>query len=385
MPSSILLVAKDAPTTDRRKAGLFPSTIRHHVSIFSETLLYCTDDNTGEMSSDLHHISGLHYLNPEVRRRFWHPSRSTKIMRFLKEREVAKLAKQKRVGAVVSLQSAPRSGLCAARLAKEIGVPYASWEHLSGYGREDEVKMNDSELRNFFSKASAIAAVSTPTINAIEKRFSLRLQKATTIPNPVPADFEFLESPENNKFTPKLESGIIFGGWTNWRSIKRLDLLIDAFTLACKQISNARLVIAGPVETRIKEMLVSHPLADRINLLGDLSRDDIFHLAHAVDCCCVTSDHETFGLPIVEAIAAGKPVISTDADGPLEILGSHPEIGELVPKGDTAAFASAMCRIASNLASYDKNLIKEIAIAHYGQSIQVKRWREFYQNLGLSV
>jgi glycosyltransferase involved in cell wall biosynthesis len=55
----------------------------------------------------------------------------------------------------------------------------------------------------------------------------------------------------------------------------------------------------------------------------------------------LASDHETFGNVLVEALAHGLAVVSTDCGGPSEVLNS-PETGVLVPCGDETALAAAM-------------------------------------------
>ena len=59
----------------------------------------------------------------------------------------------------------------------------------------------------------------------------------------------------------------------------------------------------------------------------------------------VSSRHEGFGAVIVEALAAGCPVISTDCPfGPAEIL-QNGRFGRLTPVGDAAAMAQAMLAV----------------------------------------
>ena len=64
-----------------------------------------------------------------------------------------------------------------------------------------------------------------------------------------------------------------------------------------------------------------------------------------VDCLVHTAEHEPFGRAIIEAMAAGVPVIAVDSCGPSEII-QHGRTGLLVRPGDDVAVAEAMLRIA---------------------------------------
>ncbi len=384
MAPTILLITKDAPTPDRRKAGLFPVAIRQHLSLKANVLLFAIEDGLGEAASTLDGFPDLTYLNQAMTRTGRLVSKSRFLANELLFRQLARVAKQHRVDAVVGLQSAPRTGLLAQRVANSAGCPFASWEHLTSYGRKD-VALNDKALRAYFTSANAVAAVSSRTLRAIEKRFQLSLDTGVTIPNPVPDDFEALDPPAQNAFASQTQGFFTFGAWTNWRDIKRLDLLLAAFETVSAQRPDTKLIVAGPIPEKMNNALDGHPASDRIVRLGNISREDIRHLSYAVDCCCLPSDHETFGLPVVEALAAGKPVVSTDTDGPSEILGDHSGLGHLVPKGDVPSFAKAMMAVLDDAEAYDPVKLRKHAIETYGFQAQTARWRSLYQNMGLSV
>lgn len=385
MAATLLLITKDVPTPDRRKAGLFPVTIRHHLMLGAKVILYCMTDDLGGDAATLTGFPGLEHLNAGMRPPGWLGRRSSRLSARDRERQIAAAAKWWNVDAVVGLQSAPQTGLLAGRIAAIAGVPCVSWEHLTSYGRGDDAALDDKKLKRFFLKAEAVAAVSARTLRAIEGRYGLSLPNAITIPNPVPDDFETATPPLTNRYSALTQGHFTFGGWTNWRDIKRLDILLDAYGVVAARFPNTKLILAGPIPPRMRQRVVDHPAAGKIVSLGNVSREDIRHLASAVDCCCVSSDHETFGLPVVEALAAGRPVISTDADGPSEILGGHPELGILVPKGDVAAFAEAMVSVAAGERTFDADVLRAHAIAQYGAQAQMERWRALYQSIGLAI
>lgn len=112
------------------------------------------------------------------------------------------------------------------------------------------------------------------------------------------------------------------------------------------QIPEARFIVAGEntqtsadntYKNRILEAARHDPfLRTRLKYLG--FRSDVERVIAAADVVVCTSHFESYGMVNVEAMAAGKPVVSTNRGGPAETI-LHGETGFLVSPGDAAAFA----------------------------------------------
>jgi glycosyltransferase involved in cell wall biosynthesis len=97
----------------------------------------------------------------------------------------------------------------------------------------------------------------------------------------------------------------------------------------------------GPrAEMRVRSLLDPTPHPERVDLLNRVSDDELQRLYHGASLLVVTSRYEGFGLPVLEAMASGTPVVSFDNSSLPEVVGPA---GVLVPDGDVAAFAEA-CR-----------------------------------------
>ncbi|GAA1896196.1 glycosyltransferase family 4 protein [Streptomyces sodiiphilus] len=125
--------------------------------------------------------------------------------------------------------------------------------------------------------------------------------------------------------------------------IKRYDRLIDAFARVAAERPGWQLRIygRGRKEGRLRRRINELGLHDRVRLMGAVSPIETEWAKGAV--AAVSSDGESFGLTIVEAMRCGVPVVSTDCPyGPGEII-THGHDGLLVPlEGGSDAFAEAL-------------------------------------------
>ncbi len=96
--------------------------------------------------------------------------------------------------------------------------------------------------------------------------------------------------------------------------------LINAFSRISDQISNALLVIIGKgrLENELRQQIKKLKLEKRVLLLGVVPQ--AVNYFKAFDNFVLSSDHEPFGMVLLEAIIAGVPVISTNAGGAKEII-----------------------------------------------------------------
>jgi len=122
---------------------------------------------------------------------------------------------------------------------------------------------------------------------------------------------------------------------------KNLPLLLEAFSRVIEKM-DARLVILGegPLRGTLERKVAALGLERAVKLSGFMTNPASAY--NSADLFVLSSDFEGFGNVIVEALACGVPVVSTDCpSGPREIL-SDGEFGTLVPCCDPDALADAM-------------------------------------------
>lgn len=121
---------------------------------------------------------------------------------------------------------------------------------------------------------------------------------------------------------------------------KGLDVLLEAFALMRSRGVDARLLIvgSGPLESWVHKTIHAKGLADRVDMRGWMASQDLWEEAHGL---VLSSRYEGWGRTIVEAMAAGVPVVTTDVG----CVGSffRPNIDGLVaPVGNAGALSEKM-------------------------------------------
>ena len=100
----------------------------------------------------------------------------------------------------------------------------------------------------------------------------------------------------------------------------------------------------GPERAALERRAAQLDVSDRVRFLGAGTRDDVIVLFRAVDAALLTSAWENLPHTLLEALAAGTPVIATAVGGIPEVVRDG-ENGLLVPPRDVAAAASAIDRL----------------------------------------
>jgi len=124
--------------------------------------------------------------------------------------------------------------------------------------------------------------------------------------------------------------------------LKRLELAIDAVA----RVPGLRFLIAGsgPLESELRKRVVRLGLADRVELLGFVSAEELLGLYAGCRAALYVPLNEDYGYVTVEAFLSGKPVVtSSDAGGPLEFVADG-ESG-FVAEPDSDALAAVLARV----------------------------------------
>ena len=134
--------------------------------------------------------------------------------------------------------------------------------------------------------------------------------------------------------------------------VKRHEDFVRVAQKICAERDDVEFIIAGEDKSRDEEnrsrlaqLIADAHLEDRVHLVG--WTEDIANLLATFDLFVSTSESESFGMAIVEALASGLPVVATETDGAREVI--EPDVtGRLVPVDDVDAIARSTSELLSD-------------------------------------
>lgn len=200
------------------------------------------------------------------------------------------------------------------------------------------------KFQKYYPQCDGRIAVSRGVAEDFSNLTSIPISSIITIYNPIVTEdlLQQAAKPLNHPWFRKGQPPVILSVGRLEKQ-KNFPLLIEAFDMLRREKGiNCRLMIVG--EGSQKNILVERvwrsPFKEDICLHG--YSDNPFSLMRGSSIMVLSSSWEGFGNVLVEAMAVGTPVLSTDCPhGPMEIL-EDGKFGTLVPPGDPAALAMAI-------------------------------------------
>ncbi|MBN6102129.1 glycosyltransferase [Xanthomonas sp. CFBP 8703] len=234
-------------------------------------------------------------------------------------------------------------------------------------------------MRALFPRADACVAVSESVAGDMRSELALLPDKVSVIHNPVVAsDFELRSLQQVNWPWPDRSAPtVIFVGRLSPE--KRVDLLLHAFSQVVTQ-GPARLLMigTGPLERRVSQWVEATGSDARYKWLGYVP-NPLPYIRQA-DVLVLCSDYEGFGNVLVEAMACGTQVVSTDCpDGPREIL-QDGKFGQLVRCGDRDALAAALIHVIDGRCRVEPDALRRRA-AEFGEQKSIDAYEKLIAGL----
>jgi glycosyltransferase involved in cell wall biosynthesis len=306
-----------------------------------------------------------------VRRRRGGRLRVTRIPQALEAAETwIKGSSLVREADVVHIHSNTWMNQVAARLALKRNRPYV----LTHYGTE--IWHHDGRNTRFREMNRAAHHVTFYSEALLERGRALGvpIRAASVVYPPVADAFRPLD-PETRA---RVRNTHVRGDALLLLNVKRLHPLADQATLleamveVRRELKDCVLLVAGrgPFEEDLKARAAELSLGDTVRFLGLVPNEDVALLQGAADLFVLSSTLEATPTVVLEALAAGTPVLSTDNPGGLELHGHFQEDVALVPKASPKqlaqgilAFARSRRRASAKTAALIEERFREEGVA----------------------
>jgi len=234
--------------------------------------------------------------------------------------------------------------------------------------------MSDTLLQPFLEKLSGRIAVSDAARKVIVEHLGA---DAVVIPNGVAVSHYTDARPLPGY--PRAGGTVGFIGRYD-EPRKGMDVLVPALEKLVPQRPGLRLLVAGRGEA--EEFLAGVPRAvrERIDLMGQVSERDKARMLKSVDVYCApNTGQESFGVILLEAMAARTPIVASELEAFKRVLGGG-VAGQLFPIGDSAALARELARVLDD-AALRRRLVEAAAkaVVPYDWSTVVKEVLRVYE------
>lgn len=258
-------------------------------------------------------------------------------------------------------------GIAAAYISKKYNMPLVITEHSSLKYAKYAKDSYKQYIFDAYKEADILISVGT----GLKKEISEYVDRdIMVIPNMVDLNLFYIDNNKNKKFTffscAFLEEG------------KGMGDLIKAFSMAFKG-QDVILNIGGDGSTKnsLEELAKEINIDEQVNFLGALSREQVSEEMRKCDAFALPSEHETFGVVYIEALACGKPVIGANNGGAEDIIEEYN--GIIANKNDVDSIKDALIEIKENYNIYNKNLIRKKVVDKYSEEVLVECIKGVYK------
>lgn len=274
---------------------------------------------------------------------------------------------------IIHAHSAFWGGIAAQYVSSKYNIPLVLTEHSSlkyaKYVRDSYKKY----IYNAYDKADALIAVGNGLKNEMEHYTDNNIRVVNNMVDLSRFNIDMVKTKQReNKFSlfscAFLEEG------------KGMEDLIRAFS-ACFKDKDAVLKIGGDgsLKGKLEELIKECGMENQIYLLGSLSRDEVSKEMKSCDCFVLASEHETFGVVYIEALACGKPVIGTYNGGADDIIKDYN--GIIIEKNNIEKLKDALIQMKNIYKTYDENEIREKTILSYSEEVVVGKLKGVYKEI----
>lgn len=242
-------------------------------------------------------------------------------------------------------------GVIACGLSKRLGIPAVVTLH----GTDVNVQLGRALVGGWVAgrlePARRLVVVSPHMVESLGRLAPSLAARTVVVPN----GFSRAVHGADACASSSQRTGLVYVGQLT--DVKRVPMIVEAFGRVADRMPWDLIVIGeGPTRTAVEHTVRVRGLTDRVHLVGSLGHDEVVRAMCSAGALVLASEREGMPTVVIEALASGTPVVSTEVGGVPSIV--RPDFnGLLVPVGDVEALGQALIDAAGMV--WDHNAIAD--------------------------
>lgn len=277
---------------------------------------------------------------------------------------------------LVHCHTAFLDGNAGAALARRFHIPFVLTEHTGPFSTLTRNPFMRRQTETAINRADLVLAVSEfLRAEILREVIVMRPECVSVLGNGFRPEIFYAAAPPG---AGERVRALWIGGFM---PVKQPLMLINAFAEAYRREPRLTLTLVGQgeLEKEMRERVAMRGLGDVARFCPSASRETIARHMREHHFAVVSSEIETFSLVALEALACGRPVLTTRCGGPQELVGDASR-GEIV-ENSVEGLADGFVRLAGRLGQFDPEILHGYACANFGFDVIAARLKLAYENL----
>lgn len=270
------------------------------------------------------------------------------------------------------------AGWSALKLGQRYSIPVVLTEHSSPFSMHLDTEVKRGLVKRTLNGVNQVVAISpalADQLTSFEPNLQLKI-----IGELVSTEF-FVPSTNGNQ--PHRDNStlrfFVVGRFVEQKGLSYLLRAVEQ--LQKKETRSFELMLGGdgPDRAELERLARDLEITDKCKFLGRLDRAQVREWMNKSDVFVLSSLHETFGVVVGEAMACGKPVISTRCGGPEFIVTK--ENGVLVDVASPESLAGAMSEFLNGRVSFDPQSVRRSVVERFGVEAFLRNITAVYESV----
>lgn len=244
----------------------------------------------------------------------------------------------------------------------------------------EDQKLRRVMFRRMALRHDTLIVVPSQTLHRIATRkWGFRSSRVLYVPNGI--DVEKFAAGTDRSILPQLggrRDDLIIGTLSGLRPVKRIDRLIRAFAAFSTDIRSLLVIVGdGPERARLECLAHEMGVADRTLFAGNIASPE--RALGLFDIFVLSSDSEQMPFAIIEAMAAGLPIVATDV-GDVKGIVAPENRPLIVPSASEQELLQALCELVRDpaLRGVLGNLNQKKARHEFSESTMIRTYRALF-------